>query len=500
MVRVEYACLDGSPFPVVFADRGDLGLRWVVDREHAPTAMTPLADAVRRVGRLGGELAYAESGLPMPSTLAREPPQANGYDYYVDDWLPEADRDDFERGMRALADRHGGTRGVWLGHSLPRVQKAYTWLLAAPLDTPFRALAERRAYVWSHTAVAGVAARRDLRAVAASCEAIVGDRATLIAYELAQGSENETISADVALWQVARTEPDSPAAHTALERFLATYGTRATSWSIDHPTSLERPELLDAQLRLLRRHPHHDFNAVQPEAADRRRRLAADIGDRLDDRDERARFERRLARLESFVPIREARARWQLMASGALRRAVRARGRVLAEKGAIDEIDDVFFLTPDEYDEPAGDLGEAVAARRVDNERWTTVTPPIVIGNTGPDTVPTRDGVIRGAAGSPGVARGPARVVHDLVDADRLEPGDILVTTMTSPAWTPLFGIVAAVVTDAGDALSHVAIAAREYGIPCVVGTNHATLLIREGASVTVDGDAGTVHVHVEPW
>ena len=112
-MRVEYACLDGSPFPVVFADRGDLGLRWVVDREHAPTAMTPLADAVRRVGRLGGELAYAESGLPMPSTLAREPPQANGYDYYVDDWLPQADRDDFEArpaSSRRPARRH--TRGL----------------------------------------------------------------------------------------------------------------------------------------------------------------------------------------------------------------------------------------------------------------------------------------------------------------------------------------------------------------------------------------------------
>jgi len=333
----------------------------------------------------------------------------------------------------------------------------------------------------------------------AFCEPMSGDRATLVAHELAQGSENETIAADAALGRIARTEPDSPEAHTALERFLTTYGSRATSWSIDHPTSLERPDLLRAQLRMLRRHPHRDLDAVRSEAAYRRRELADDIRARLGRSEQRARFDRRLARLESFVPVREARARWQLVASGALRRAVRARGRLLVEQGAIDEIDDVFYLRPDEYDEPRGDLRQAVAARRADHERWTGVAPPVVIGETGRDAVRAFDGVVRGAPGGAGVASGSARVILDLVDAERLEPGDVLVTTMTSPPWTPLFAIAAAVVTDAGDALSHVAIAAREYGIPCVVGTNHATLLVPDGAAVTVDGDAGTVHRHAEP-
>ncbi len=480
---------------MTFADPSDLGLRWVVDREHVPVAMTPLADAVRRVGGAGTDLAYAESGLRVPSTLSREPPVANGFDYYVDDWLPEAERDEFERGLGRLADRHGGTLGVWLSHSLPRVREACSWLEAAPLDTTFRALAERRAYAWSHTGVAGIVARRDLLAVAASCEPVFGDRATLIAYGLAQGSVNETISADVALWQIAGMEPDSPAANAALQRFLAAFGSQATGWSIDHPTLLERPDLVDAQLRMLRRHANRDVDAVPTEAADRRRELADHTRSRLNSNEERAQFERRLARLESFVPIREARAHWQLVASGALRRAVRARGRALAEQGVIEAIDDVFFLTAQEYDEPTGELRKSVDDRRADHERWTAVHPPVVIGDTTGDAVGAADGVVHGAPGAPGVVRGPARVIFDLVDADRLEPGDILVTTMTSPPWTPLFGIAAAVVTDAGDTLSHVAIAAREYGIPCVVGTNHATTLIRDGASVAVDGGAGTVHL-----
>lgn len=498
VVRLEYACLDGSPFHVMFADPGDVELRWVIDREHAPTAMTPLAEAVRRVGRRGAERAYAESGVQMPSTLRREPPLANGNDYYVDGLPPQAEWDEFGEGLARLAAQHGGTRGVWLNHSLPRVLEACSWLQEAPPGTTFQALAERREYAWGHTSVAGVVARRDLRAMAALCEAAFGDRATLIAYELAQGFENETISADVALWRIARMEPDSPEAKTGRDEFLATYGPRAVSWSIDHPTALERPDLLDAQLRLLRHHRTHDFDDVEADAADRRRTLAGEVKARLSSGEDRVRFERRLARLESFVPVREARARWQLVASGALRGAVQARGRLLVEQGVIDAIDDVFFLTPGEYDGPPRELRAAVAARRADHELWLAVTAPVVIGNTGPYPVAELDGVVRGAPGAPGVASGPARVILDLADADRLEPGDILVATMTSPPWTPLFGIAAAVVTDAGDALSHVAIAAREYGIPCVVGTNHATLLVRDGTSVTVDGDAGTVRLQAE--
>ncbi len=198
------------------------------------------------------------------------------------------------------------------------------------------------------------------------------------------------------------------------------------------------------------------------------------------------------------MPVREARAHWQLVASGALRHAVRAKGRRFVEQGILDATDDVFFLTGEEYDDPAGDLREAVACRRTDHARWMAVTPPVVIGDTTHDTVPVSDGVVRGTPGAPGVVSGTARVILDLVDAERFELGDVLVTTMTSPPWTPLLGIAAAVVTDAGDPLSHVAIAAREYGIPCVVGANHATLLIRDGVTVTVDGDAGTAHVHAE--
>jgi len=74
-----------------------------------------------------------------------------------------------------------------------------------------------------------------------------------------------------------------------------------------------------------------------------------------------------------------------------------------------------------------------------------------------------------------------------------MHPGDILVAVATTPAWTPLFAMASAVVTDMGGALSHSSIVAREYGIPAVMATGIATRLILTGQVITVDGSAGTV-------
>jgi phosphoenolpyruvate synthase/pyruvate phosphate dikinase len=74
-----------------------------------------------------------------------------------------------------------------------------------------------------------------------------------------------------------------------------------------------------------------------------------------------------------------------------------------------------------------------------------------------------------------------------------MELGDILVASITTPAWTPLFALASGVVTDIGGPLSHGSIVAREYGIPAIMGTGYATKLIQNGQKITVDGTAGTV-------
>ena len=100
---------------------------------------------------------------------------------------------------------------------------------------------------------------------------------------------------------------------------------------------------------------------------------------------------------------------------------------------------------------------------------------------------------IEGIGSSPGKVTATARVLLGPEDFSKLQPGDVLVAGITTPAWTPLFALASAVVTDVGGPLSHGSIVAREYGIPAVLGTGVATKRIQSGQQISVDGDEGTV-------
>jgi pyruvate,water dikinase len=103
--------------------------------------------------------------------------------------------------------------------------------------------------------------------------------------------------------------------------------------------------------------------------------------------------------------------------------------------------------------------------------------------------------VIKGVGASSGRVTAPARVLGGPQDFDRMVPGDVLVARITTPAWTSLFAMASAVVTDVGGPLSHSSIIAREYGIPAVLGTGVATQRLTSGQRIRVDGDAGTVTI-----
>ncbi|MFT3889869.1 MAG: PEP/pyruvate-binding domain-containing protein [Arachnia sp.] len=114
-----------------------------------------------------------------------------------------------------------------------------------------------------------------------------------------------------------------------------------------------------------------------------------------------------------------------------------------------------------------------------------------------PPTAPIDgEAALSGTPGAHGTVTGTARVLRGPADFPRLRPGDIAVCPYTDPAWTPLFRIAAAVVTETGGALSHAAIVAREHGIPAVLGVPHATARIQDGTLITVNGTEGTVSQH----
>ncbi|NOL38779.1 pyruvate, phosphate dikinase [Kribbella sandramycini] len=100
---------------------------------------------------------------------------------------------------------------------------------------------------------------------------------------------------------------------------------------------------------------------------------------------------------------------------------------------------------------------------------------------------------LEGTGGSAGTATGPARVVRGADEFGRVRPGDILVCRFTDPSWTPLFGVIAGIVTETGGRLSHAAIVARERRIPAVLGVPGVLGTLRDGSRVSIDGTAGSV-------
>jgi len=128
--------------------------------------------------------------------------------------------------------------------------------------------------------------------------------------------------------------------------------------------------------------------------------------------------------------------------------------------------------------------------------QWAAATPQCkdVFDASGGTRAP-ESSTVTGFPGGAGVVEGRVRVIQTADEGDQLQPGEILVTTVTNVGWTPLFPRAAAIVTDVGAPLSHAAIVARELGIPSVVGCGNATMRLHTGDRVRVDGVQGTVEV-----
>jgi pyruvate,water dikinase len=212
---------------------------------------------------------------------------------------------------------------------------------------------------------------------------------------------------------------------------------------------------------------------------------------------------------------------------------VRSLGALLARHRFIDEAEDIFYLQRHEVSDALVDLRLAWAAGSVARgpgywppivarrkeimaamRRFTpppalgavpeAITEPMTIMLWGITTERVREWAaddrdsgssLTGFAGSPGVVEGPARVILEVERLGELEPGEILVAPVTSPSWTPVFGKIAAAVSDIGGIMSHAAIVSREYGLPAVVGTGNATSRIKTGDRIRVDGERGTVTI-----
>jgi phosphoenolpyruvate synthase/pyruvate phosphate dikinase len=175
----------------------------------------------------------------------------------------------------------------------------------------------------------------------------------------------------------------------------------------------------------------------------------------------------------------------------------------LVQARVLRDREDIFYLRLQE-------LHDVVRTSQVDDElirqrkdafkSYEALTPPRVLTSDGEAVAGTYRradvpaGALTGLPVSAGTVEGRARVILDMAQAD-LEPGDILVTAYTDPSWTPAFVAIEGLVTEVGGLMTHGAVIAREYGLPAVVGVEHATRLIRDGQRIRVHGTDGYIEI-----
>lgn len=180
------------------------------------------------------------------------------------------------------------------------------------------------------------------------------------------------------------------------------------------------------------------------------------------------------------------------------RRLLRLSPELEAEE-ALSTVPSVFFLHVDELvsvlKTSRSDFSLLVRARRAefvrDNAR---PDPPRMFKGVPPRVQRAPSGVhFQGLGAARGVVEGVARVLRSSAEMSEFKLGEILVTRTTDVGWTPLFPLAVAVVTELGGPLSHAAIVARELSVPCVVNVEGATVAIRTGDRLRIDGDRGIV-------
>ncbi|HEX6430178.1 MAG TPA: phosphoenolpyruvate synthase, partial [Niastella sp.] len=175
----------------------------------------------------------------------------------------------------------------------------------------------------------------------------------------------------------------------------------------------------------------------------------------------------------------------------------------LVQARVIHEKEDIYYLTFEELHEVVHTHKlnyQIISKRKEAFKLYEKLTPPRVITSDGEiltgkyklENLPAD--AIAGLAVSSGVIEGRARVIVKMEDAD-IEDGDILVTSFTDPSWTPLFVSIKGLVTEVGGLMTHGAVIAREYGLPAVVGVEHATTLIKDGQRIRVNGTDGYVEI-----
>ena len=311
--------------------------------------------------------------------------------------------------------------------------------------------------------------------------------------------------------------PEAAAFTSDVEAFMYEHGSRGPNEYDPYSWSYEsRPALLANAV---------DKACQASDDADPQRQLAAGAAERqrlideytarfAGDPEALGMFQAAVNSLAVFMGARERCKGNHIRVVGEVRECFLELGRRALAAGHLAHERQVFMLLADEIDDWLADpasFTKRLAEREADYLALYDLEPPYIVDGEVPPLsqwrrksdltaeVVAQGDVLHGVAGSPGTVTGTARILHHLDDADRLEPGDILIAESTDPSWTPLFLTAGGVITNIGAVGTHAVIVSREMGIPCVPSIADATRRIPDGATITLDGSTGTVTIDALP-
>jgi phosphoenolpyruvate synthase/pyruvate phosphate dikinase len=298
-----------------------------------------------------------------------------------------------------------------------------------------------------------------------------------------------------------------PEARDAIRAWLDKYGMRCVGEiDITRPRWSERPTAL---IPILLGHiesfepgeGERRFEQGRQEAWKKEQELLERLRALPDGQRKAEEAKRMIDRVRTFAGYREYPKYHMVNCYFVYKQALMEEAERLVQAGVLREKEDIFYLRFQEIQEVVrtNQVDDQLIRQRKDAFRsYQALTPPRVLTSEGEaiagsyrrDDVPV--GALVGLPVSAGTVEGRARVILDMAEAD-LEAGDILVTAYTDPSWTPLFVAIKGLVTEVGGLMTHGAVIAREYGLPAVVGVEHATRLIRDGQRIRVHGTDGYV-------
>jgi pyruvate,water dikinase len=302
-----------------------------------------------------------------------------------------------------------------------------------------------------------------------------------------------------------------------LDTFLDHYGHRAHNefeladarWKEDHGFVLE---IIRAYVKAKQMNPFENFKALKKNREDVHRKIHEDLNTGflnkiLPLRSKIFSFALNLAQI--YTPLRESTKFYYLLEVEQLRRHLLELGARLASNryGCLNNKNDIFFLFSNELQEivqkkrSSRQIKDLIAERKRDYLVKKRIPVPSVIFRDSLESIgkePETEAaeVLSGTGVSKGKVTGIARIIKHPSQIRTLNYGEILVAPTTDPGWTPVFFIVSALVMDTGNALSHGAVLAREYGLPAVVNVPRASEIIEDGRKITVDVDQNKVYLH----